>query len=298
MTDWKNLERHTLSADYPDIAGKAWERFLNNLKKNKIVNERKITLHEGKVLDGWQLFRGCVEIDLKPEFQVLPEGVDPVDFVETVQDHRRHETQDKAMSRANERRERVAHARMNGQSTRAIAEEEGVSESTIRHDLDVRTPAHVPDTVTDSAGREQPSSKPKLPNASKPKVLCARCQRVGPRSDCEACKELKKKPKTLADKAKAEEPEGKELTIQDAIKQKNAELESWCRDLMAFAETMPEDPWLNDMNRRQGAIQKLKNCCETIRSAKCFCACPLCEGKGCGKCHKTGRMTKYAKDQL
>jgi hypothetical protein len=67
---------------------------------------------------------------------------------------------------------------------------------------------------------------------------------------------------------------------------------------MAFAETMPDDPWLQECNRRKGAIEKLKGCCETIRSAKCHCRCPKCSGDGCRQCHKTGRVTLYAKQQM
>ncbi len=97
-----------------------------------------------------------------------------------------------------------------------------------------------------------------------------------------------------ADEAEPEE----EKTPDELLAEVNTQLESWCRSLMKYGETMPDDPWLRDLNRRDGAMQKLKGVCETIRSAKCVCLCPKCEGTGCRICHKTGRLTRYAKEQL
>jgi hypothetical protein len=45
-------------------------------------------------------------------------------------------------------------------------------------------------------------------------------------------------------------------------------------------------------------MQKFKDACETLRSAKCVAACPKCEGQGCAKCHKTGMVPRYALQQL
>jgi hypothetical protein len=75
-------------------------------------------------------------------------------------------------------------------------------------------------------------------------------------------------------------------------------LESWCRELVKLADTMPNTPWLRDLNRRNGALQKIDAICDTIRSAKCHCPCPLCKGEGCDKCHSTGMVTRYAYDQM
>lgn len=129
--NWKALERHPLSAEYPDILGRAWEQFVANLREHGIVGDRKVTLHDGMVIDGWQLYRGCLEAGIRPEFQPIPKGIDPEAFVETINDHRRHETQEQAMRRAEERRQRVAAARASGMSQRAIAEQEGVSQSQV-----------------------------------------------------------------------------------------------------------------------------------------------------------------------
>jgi hypothetical protein len=133
--------------------------------------------------------------------------------------------------------------------------------------------------------------------------MCSRCQRVGPVKDCSKCAEVRKGNKSLAEQVNsdlAKEPEDdKPQTIDEAIKQKNGEIESFCRKLMKLAEEeMPEDPWLAFNNRSGSALQKIKDACSTLRSAKCHCACPMCQGAGCKQCHGTGRVTKYAYDQL
>jgi hypothetical protein len=135
---WKHLERHPLSAEYHDLTGQAFERFVENLKRNGIVNRRKITLYEGKVFDGWQLQRACVETNIKPEYQILelPQGMTPEEFIETANDLRRHETPEQAIKRIQTRQERVAAARQQGQSLRTIAAEEEISESQVRRDLE------------------------------------------------------------------------------------------------------------------------------------------------------------------
>jgi hypothetical protein len=158
--DWRSLERHPLSAQYPDIIGRAWELYVQNLKENGIVGRRKITLYEGKVLDGWQLYRACLEVGIEPEFQELPEGISAEDYVETINDHRRHETQEQALQRAEARCQRVAAAWLDGQSLRAIAEDEDVSVTTVRNDLDRSgVQGCTPEKTTDPEGGIDPGDK-------------------------------------------------------------------------------------------------------------------------------------------
>ena len=132
---WRKLQRHPLSADYPDITGPAREKAVANLKTHGILGKRTITLFEGKILDGWQLHTWCIEAGVKPTYQNLPKGITPEAFVETMNDHRRHETQELQEGRAARRRDRVAEARTAGFSERQIAKQEGVSQKTIHEDL-------------------------------------------------------------------------------------------------------------------------------------------------------------------
>jgi hypothetical protein len=102
------------------------------------VGNRKIILHDGMIIDGWQLQLCCLAARIKPKYETLklPEGMTLEDYVGTVNDLRRHETQEQAIKRAEERRQRVASARASGISQRAIAEQEGVSQKQIRRDLE------------------------------------------------------------------------------------------------------------------------------------------------------------------
>jgi hypothetical protein len=164
--NWKTLERHPLSADYVNIDGPAWDAFVGSLRVNGILNDRRITLYEGKVLDGWQLLRGCIEADITPKFQQLPEGVDPETFVEVMNDRRRHEDAETLRRRAQARRERVAAARAEGMSQRAIAEQEGVSQTQVQRDLGAVTDTGVSvdppgGTITGIDGKKRKASKKK-----------------------------------------------------------------------------------------------------------------------------------------
>lgn len=98
------------------------------------------------------------------------------------------------------------------------------------------------------------------------------------------------------DEADAEEDEA-EPTIDDEIKKHNSAIDSFCRDLMKLTAAIPNDVWLDDMDRRGAALQKFKDGCSTLRSAKCQ-PCPKCHGEGCASCKKTGRVPKLVYDQL
>ncbi len=307
---WKTLERHPVSAEYADLSPASFAAYVANLKQYGIVGERQVMLYEGKVIDGWQFMRACRELDIKPKILTLklPKGMSLEEWVSTVNDHRRHETQEKAMKRAAERRERARAAKEAGSSVREIAETEGVSIGQVQRDLEAASVS--PDTpANDNGDSTTPSPSDNGAQATggkggsgKKPVFCDRCNRIAPGKgikDCPQCKELRKpRRQTPAEEPEADKEETAPPTMEDIIKAKNSELEKWCRELMRFGETMPEDPWLADLDRRQAAIKKLENCCQTVRSAKCYCPCPMCKGDGCRKCFKTGRVTKAALDAM
>lgn len=197
------LERHPLSAEYPDITGRTWERYVANLREHGIVGDRKVTLCEGKVIDGWQLYRACLEAHIEPSFAEL-DGIEPARFVETMNDLRRHETQEQAMRRADARREAIVADRRDGKSLRAIAEEHGVSESQVRRDIEAASTAPggavEPEggKVTGKDGRTRtaaPAKKDPAPVDATPEkppsLFCGRCQRVGPVKDCPQCADVR-----------------------------------------------------------------------------------------------------------
>jgi hypothetical protein len=136
---WRDLERHPLSKEYGDIEGSAWERFVAHTRKHGVVRRKVILVPgpDGKslVVDGWQLQKACVELGKKPIYGGIPEGMSVEEYVEMVNDNRRHEPPEVTEKRIAKRREREAKLRDKGMSLRDIAEQEGVDEGTVRRDL-------------------------------------------------------------------------------------------------------------------------------------------------------------------
>jgi hypothetical protein len=191
---WKTLERHPLSAGYPDITGPIFDEMVATVKSVGVIG-RKITLFEGKVLEGWQLLRACIASDVKPEFDDLPKDIDSETLVKIRNDLRRQSKEEETVGRINARRERVAAAHANGESTRKIAAAENVSQQTVLRDLE--SPGDTPPVSPGNNSNSETTQKVtgtdgKTYPATQPKILCVSCQtkqRKGQElpSRCEDC---------------------------------------------------------------------------------------------------------------
>lgn len=173
IRNWRKLKRHPVGAEYPDLVGPMAENMREGIKKYGVVNDRPVVIHGGLVLDGWQMYCACVEEDVKPRFVQLSKDISPEEYVQIVNNHRRHETPETALARIVERRKRVAEARQEGKSIRTIAEEENVSIGTVVNDLDVtgvqgRTPEPKGKVVKGKDGKEYPAQKPEPPVEREP----------------------------------------------------------------------------------------------------------------------------------
>jgi hypothetical protein len=157
---WKKLKRHPLSAEYPDISGAAAEQMREGIRRFGVLNGRKVTVHEGMVLDGWQMYQACVAENVQPKFQEVPRGMTPEEFVEVVNDNRRHETQELALIRIAHRRQKVAELRAEGKSTHEIAETVGASQATVVRDLGATDSRESVDKVKGKDGKFHPATKP------------------------------------------------------------------------------------------------------------------------------------------
>lgn len=157
---WRQVERHPLSAEYPNITGPGWDAFIADFKEFGNIDNRPIYLLDGKIVDGYQLYRAYLECDQKPTFKPMPK-LDAELFVRIKNDNRRDENWQSKAIRAEARRARVETARQEGESLRAIAEQENVSESQIRRDLSesAAPPAQV---TTGLDGKSYPATQPKL----------------------------------------------------------------------------------------------------------------------------------------
>jgi hypothetical protein len=181
LNDWKQLERHPLSAEYKDIEGQPWQDLLDRLTVMGSLPDRPIVLFEGKVLDGWQRQRACVKLGVEPTYDNLRDGMDAEMFVQAVNDIRRHESAEEAAERVARRRERLRAARAQGQSIRSIAKAESISKSQVERDLQASVvPGGTPETVKGTDGKTYKARKPREWH------LCGRCERVGSPS-CEPC---------------------------------------------------------------------------------------------------------------
>jgi len=287
----KTYTFHPASEQYPLMPDEELSILVDDMKVNGYDKRFPIILLDGVILDGRNRYRAAERSGVEPVFQAIAIKTDPEAFVQRANEHRRHLTQEWITKHRQERIARVSAARSEGESIRAIAEKEKVSPAQVVDDIKVAgvqggcTPE--PKKVTGKDGKTYPSH----PQKPKQKYVCHRCQRIGkPVPDCAVCAAGEPEPDDVVD-----EPDE---TKEDEIKRINSSFESWCKELMVFAETMPDDPWLQDLNRRYGAIEKLKGACATIRSAKCSHICPKCKGNGCQMCHKTGRLTKHAFDSL
>jgi transposase len=321
----KTYERHPLSAKYRDLAGKPWERFKENLGRLGIVNGRKIVLHEGKILDGWQLYRACRDVGVTPEFTTLSEGIDPEDFVETVNDSRRHMTDAELAENRKARIERVATARQEGKSLRTIAAEEGVSESQIRLDVKTATAQGCAvdppgGKVTGQDGRSRPAAKPKpAPKAEAnaqhnpaPKVLCKRCQRVGAVAGCTACKMARQAARNGDGKGDAYEgePAAPKVALMDQVGNPvpkslrdtfvgNSEsLESGVKLLQEVRRTVKGLQAWNAWMRPAELERKLADLIEDFKNGLPYAVCAKCEGKGCTGCRKEGWLPRWNYEEV
>jgi hypothetical protein len=235
---WKQLERHALSAEYKDLNGREWEQFLEGVREHGVVNKGRVVLHEGKVLDGWQLYRACLETDTKPAFEQLklPWGMSVEQWVGIANDHRRHETQEVLMRRAEERRARIAESRQEGMSTRAIAKEEGVSEAQVRRDLEKASTAPggavepKGGRVTGLDGKDRPATNGRRPTApggavETPKIQGKQGKAVFDDKIIEDL--LGRLARTLNDRAKAVGESAKYVEVRAAWEKLNAAWKRW-----------------------------------------------------------------------
>ncbi|MGA2137519.1 MAG: class I SAM-dependent methyltransferase [Verrucomicrobiia bacterium] len=84
-----DLEQHPLARlIIPPMAEGQHRAFLDDIRANGLI-DRRVVLHENKVLRGWATYRACIELEIQPEFEQFT-GADPLAFVISSDLHRRH----------------------------------------------------------------------------------------------------------------------------------------------------------------------------------------------------------------
>lgn len=272
--DWQQIEQHPLAAEYPNISGPAWERFVNGILKNGILptangRPRKVMLYEGKIIDGAQLHRACVQSEVVPEFEELklPKGVTLSDWVEAANDNRRHESAEVMAVRASKRRERVASARNEGKSIRTIAAEEEVSEATVRADLEKSTAqgcAVDPPNgkVTGKDGKIRPATSPNRKKPDKPKTLKKAIE--------------EEKEDVLKDENGQEIPPGIAPAFRGSVEFRG--ILNQLKEIKACARKL-KDSAAGRHFRLQQFETDLDNARRTVRFDMPYAVCPVCKGQ-------------------
>lgn len=226
----QKFEFHPFSDDYPLMPMPEIARMTERMERDGYDPRFPIVLFCGKILDGRNRYIACVDADVLPLLVEFPGTEDEArEFVQTANEERRHLAAEWLAARRAERVERVAASRVDGKSLRTIAEEEGVSQSQVRRDIEESLDLGAPPGAPES--RENRWNGRKDLPGPEAAVLCDRCQRVGARADCPACAEARKaKPK----------PKKKVPAARGDIKDKTgAVVPNHCRD--AFADpSLPE----------------------------------------------------------
>ncbi|MGZ6386018.1 MAG: hypothetical protein ACXWOL_11350, partial [Ktedonobacteraceae bacterium] len=83
------LEFHELANLFPLIEGEEFAALVEDIRAHGL--ELPIYMYEGKILDGRNRYRACLEAGINPRYKVY-EGDSPASFVVSMNKHRRHLT--------------------------------------------------------------------------------------------------------------------------------------------------------------------------------------------------------------
>lgn len=81
-------EYHELSNIFPLMEGEEFERLVEDIKKNGLLEP--IVLFEGKILDGRNRYRACLKLEKNPTFKRYPNKLTPLQYVISENIRRRH----------------------------------------------------------------------------------------------------------------------------------------------------------------------------------------------------------------
>ena len=155
------VEIHRLAEQFPAMPEQEFQAFKEDIAARGLINP--LWLFEGRILDGRNRYRACLELGVDPVFAEF-EGDEEAarSFVDSQNLHRRHLTPEQQKERRAARVQRVAEKRAEGKSIRAIAAEEGVSKSQVVADLgEVSTPCTpAPAKIEGKDGKQYPASRP------------------------------------------------------------------------------------------------------------------------------------------
>lgn len=254
---------HPFAEKFPLLEGEEYEALKASVRKTGGIDEQPILFRivDGKEqgLDGRNRFRACLDLGIEPAMQRvdIPDA-EVKDFILRRNVHRRHLTREL-------RQQIVADLREEGQSTRRIAATLGISQATVRNDLDSGEQNCSPAIVVGKDGKIYQPVKPK-PKKAEPQLALKDANGTTV-------------PKWLRDAF------GSAEALEDMARRAES-LGAYCKSLVN------SNPYI----RIEFTTTKLKEVAVSIRDAIPYVVCPKCDGKsgGCGTCYTCGWMTQPA----
>jgi hypothetical protein len=91
-TSWREHKHHPIADIWPLMKGKEFDALKEDIARTeKLLHP--IVLLENKILDGRNRYNACKDLALMPEFVELPPGTDPIAYVLSANEQRRHMSQ-------------------------------------------------------------------------------------------------------------------------------------------------------------------------------------------------------------
>ena len=84
----KEYKYHELAGIFDLIEGEEYKGLKEDIRKNNLMESIKI--FDGKILDGRNRYRVCKELGIEGDFKILSNTIDPLEYVWSVNYHRRH----------------------------------------------------------------------------------------------------------------------------------------------------------------------------------------------------------------
>lgn len=291
------LEYHPASNLFPLLEGNDFQEVVESVKVHGL--QLPILLHQGKILDGRNRYRACLEAKVEPwTAKAELEGMTPEQFVWVYNGPRRHlTTSQRAMIGEKLRKafEAEAAERMNagkadprgnsseGRATERAGKAVGVSRDSIEAATKVKEQGSLGLIAAVERGEIAVSKAAKL--AELPKATQTLAVKGGPAVIKEVLAEAKEAKSEAAAEAKADP------TTADLMAEWNTAIEAWARSVPMLTKSLPEGAWM-DQNRVEIITSQLKAAANTARAVKGHDLCPKCNGEGCKKCRKTGWLNK------
>jgi hypothetical protein len=267
-----------------------FEALLEDMKQHGYDQKMQVVMFEGQVLDGWHRQRAGVMTDKMPTYDEY-KGDDPMGFVVRRNLSRRHLTPSQKSITAGNLIETAKRTGCTNLCNEKVAKILQIHRNSVA--AGAKVVQHGDEELQDAVMDGTVAIHDAVAITDQPKKRQRRAVRSVRKGNAKTVTDAVSK----FDEADKEE-DAPEPTIDDEIKAKNTQIESFCRRLMKLADEIPNDVWLDDSGRRDAALQKFRDGCASLRAAKCVGACPKCSGDGCQKCKKSGRVPKLVHDQL